>query len=40
MTNLLALQDFQSMMAGLAARMNLMREQLAFDDSFGEGWSG
>jgi TolB-like protein/lipopolysaccharide biosynthesis regulator YciM len=33
-SELLKLPNFQPMMAGLAARMDLMREQLAFDSSF------
>lgn len=32
--------NFQSMMAGLEARMNLMREQLAFEESFRDNWQG
>ncbi|MDP7359763.1 MAG: tetratricopeptide repeat protein [Pseudomonadales bacterium] len=31
---------FKSMMAGLQARMNLMREQLAFEESFRDSWRG
>jgi tetratricopeptide (TPR) repeat protein len=34
LSELLKLPNFQPMMAGLAARMDLMREQLAFDSSF------
>ncbi len=32
--------NFKSMMAGLQARMNLMREQLAFEESFRDRWRG
>ncbi len=32
--------NFQSMMAGLQARTNLMREQLAFEESFRDSWRG
>jgi len=32
--------NFISMMAGLEARMNLMREQLAFEESFRDSWRG
>ncbi|MDH3643989.1 MAG: hypothetical protein OES38_17935, partial [Gammaproteobacteria bacterium] len=36
LAELLELASFQSMMAGLATRMDLMREQLAFDASFAD----
>jgi TolB-like protein/tetratricopeptide (TPR) repeat protein len=32
--------NFKSMMAGLETRMNLMREQLAFEESFRDQWQG
>jgi TolB-like protein/tetratricopeptide (TPR) repeat protein len=32
--------NFQSMMAGLAARMNVMRNNIAFEESFRDNWQG
>jgi TolB-like protein len=40
LVSILENENFKSMMAGLTARMNLMREQLAFEESFDEEWQG